>query len=211
MRRAGFFLLLVVVIAGLVAMGRVVMTASGKWPPAIVITRGKNPAPGMKSVAETLPLTETEIETVSKNEWENLWEDADFLTLAPDERLEVLAKEVLRLMYEVDGQEPEQARMLDMISKYVTKPYFDYYSQVYSERLMNHQRKFLGFELAEIRDETVRDAWGEYRATRNVFARIHIDHDGRFFWIGVQCVFKETGEGYPPNELMDQVFYIMAE
>lgn len=203
MRRAGIFFLWV---AALAAIGCVTAPLAR----FLAVTWEGNPAAGMEFTAEGLPLAGTVF--VSKDETET----ADVTALDPDERLAALTEEILRLMYEVDGREPEQARMLGSISRYVTKPYFDYFSQVYSEKLAGCRRSFLKFELGEIRDETVRDAWGEYRTTRNVFAKIHIGHNDQFFWIMIKCVFKETGdegsEDSPDKTanriLMDQIFYV---
>jgi hypothetical protein len=208
MRRAGIFFLVVTVVAGLAAMGRAAATV---WPPArfFVVTREENPTAEIESVAETLPLTVSAAPVPEKGPViKDLREDAAFLALGPDERLEVLAGEVLRLIYEVDGQEPEQAQMLELISGYVTQPYFDYFIQAYSEGLMSCRRDFLEFQLDEIFDENVRDAWGDYRITRNVLAKIHIGHEGRLFWIVIKCVFRETGETYPLDQKMDQILYM---
>jgi hypothetical protein len=199
MKRAGIFFLLA---AALAAMGRMA-------PPLarfLAVTREGNPAVGMEFAAEALPLAGTAL--VLKNVTEAGGETEDVAALAPDEQLAARTEKILRLMYEVDGREPEQARMLESISRYVTKPYFDCFIQVYSEKLAGSRRSFLEFELDEIRDETVRDAWGEYRTTRNVYAKIHIGHDDRFFWITVKCVFEETGDAYPLDRIMDQIFYV---
>jgi hypothetical protein len=199
MKRAGIFFLLV---AALAAIGRVALPLAR----SLVITREENPAAGMDFTAEALPLTGAVLRRT--NEAPDGDAAAPESDPTPDEGLAALTEEILRLIYEVDGWEPEEAQMLESVSQYVTQPYFDYFSQVYEEKVAGCRRSFLSFELDEIRDETVRDAWGEYHNLRNVYARIHVGHDGRLFWITVKCVFKEVGDDDPPDRIMDQIFYV---
>jgi hypothetical protein len=207
MRRVGIFFLLIAAIAGLAALGRAVMVAS-PLARLLVVTREENPTAGIELAAEAPPLAEPGKTQGERAAIKELWEDADFLALGPDERLAAVTGEALRLMYEVDGRELEQARMLDVLSKYVTQPYFDHFVRVYSEKLTDHQRQFLEYEFKEIWDETVRDAWGEYQTRRNVLAGIRVSHDGQILWIMIKCIFKETGDAHPLDQAIDQILYV---